>query len=163
MTSTPQRSPLPFSLEMHRTPQGRRKTKCKAMAKAPKTDKSPAPKPAKKHGGPRPHSGRPKGGVSQVTKSIREYVAANNCDPLQAIADLMVWHHNEFKKAAKRFEANAADEDALKIALAMSERAADYAAKLGPYCAPRLAAVEASITGDVGVTIQIVRQGQAEG
>ena len=121
--------------------------------------KKPAAKKAKGHGGERRGAGRPKGGVSPVTKSIRDYVAQKGCDPLVAIADLMVWHQQQFAKQAALYEADPGNDGALKLALELSQRAADYAAKLGPYCAPRLASIEANVSGDVGVTIQIVRQG----
>lgn len=100
------------------------------------------------HGGKRKGAGRPKGGVSKKTQEIRDYIAERGCNPLIAIAEIMEWRQEMFRAAVA-----CGDMDA---AAGHGDSIADLASKIAPYVAPRLQAVQATVSGEVGLTVNVV-------
>lgn len=84
-------------------------------------------------GGARAGAGRPKGAATKRTRDIADKAASEGLTPLEFMLQIL---RDEDQETGARFEA---------------------AKAAAPYVHPRLANVDANLSGEVGLTVEIVR------
>lgn len=89
------------------------------------------------HGGKRPGAGRPKGAANKASIERQAKVAATGDTPLDYMLKVM------------------------RDEMADEKRRDEMAKAAAPYVHPKLSSVDAKVEGDVGLTVEIIRFGQA--